>query len=100
MDYRVKTILKENQKKLYKIVFITFLSSLIWAMSCSSQNPNDAICVCYIYVNGLQARVDEVELGSTGIVNNLRKDCEGKSYIIDDDNYSSCQYVSVGFDMD
>ena len=69
-------------------------------MSCSSQNTNDAICVCYIYKNGLQARVDEVEVGNNGIFNNLRKDCEKKSYTIDDDNYSSCQYVSHGFDMD
>ena len=92
--------MKENQIKLHKIVFITLLTSLICTVSCSSQNLNDAICVCYIYENGLQARVDEVEVGSTGIFNNLRKDCEEKSYIIDDDNYSSCQYVPHGFDMD
>ena len=51
-----------------------------------------------IYENGLQARVGEV--GNNGIFNNLRKDCEEKSYIIDDDNYSSCQYVFYGLDMD
>ena len=92
--------MKENQKKLNTILFITLLISLIWAVSCSSQNPNNAICVCYIYENGLQARVDEVEVGSTGVFNSLRKECEAKSSFIDDDNYSSCQYIPHTFDMD
>ena len=89
-----------NEKKLDTIVFIVLLVSLIWIVSCSSQNTNDAICVCYIYAYGLLARLDEVEVGNYGIFSILRRDCEEKSYIIDDDNYSSCQHVAHGFYMD
>ena len=88
--------MKENQKKINTIVFITLLTSLIWTVSCD-WNVNDMICVCYIYENGLQTRIDEDVLDNGAFTSDikLRKECEAQSYFIDDDNYSSCQVVPI-----
>jgi hypothetical protein len=55
------------------------------------------ICVCYIYENGLQTRIDEDVLDNGAFTSDikLRKECEAQSYFIDDDNYSSCQVVPI-----
>jgi len=88
--------MKENQKKINTIVFITLLTSLIWTVSCDG-NVNDMTCVCYIYENNLQTRIDEAVLDNDAFTSDikLRKECEAQSYFIDDDNYSSCQVVPV-----
>ena len=80
-----------------KIVFITLIISLIWTVSCNGNNY-DMICICYIYENGLQTEVDETALNNGGFNSDIkfRKECEAKSYFIDDDNYSSCQIVPLG----
>ena len=56
------------------------------------------ICVCYIYENGSQTEVDETGLNNGGFTSDIkfRKECEAKSYFIDNDNYSSCQVISLG----
>ena len=71
--------------------------SLIWTVSCNGNN-NDMICVCYIYENGSQTEVDETGLNNGGFTSDIkfRKECEAKSYFIDNDNYSSCQVISLG----
>jgi hypothetical protein len=88
--------MKQKQKKLNTIVFITLLTSLIWTVSCDG-DVNDMICVCYIYENGLQTRIDEDVLDNGAFTSDikLRKECEAQSYFIDDDNYSSCQVVPM-----
>ena len=70
--------------------------SLIWTVSCNGNN-DDMICVCYIYENGLQTEVYETALNNGGFNSGIkfRKECEEKSYFIDDDNYSSCQIVPL-----
>ena len=84
--------MKKNQKK---IVLITLMISLIWTVSCNGNN-NDMSCVCYIYENGLQTGIDETGLDNGAFTSDIkfRKECEAKSYFIDDDNYSSCQVVT------
>lgn len=88
--------MKKNQKKINTIVFITLLTSLIWTVSCD-ENVNDMTCVCYIYENNLQTRIDEAVLDNDAFTSDikLRKECEAQSYFIDDDNYSSCQVVPM-----
>ena len=85
--------MKKNQKK---IVLITLMIILIWTMSCNGNN-NDMSCVCYIYENGLQTGIDETGLDNGAFTSDIkfRKECEAKSYFIDDDNYSSCQIVPL-----
>jgi hypothetical protein len=65
-------------------------------VSCDG-DVNDMICVCYIYENGLQTRIDEDVLDNGAFTSDikLRKECEAQSYFIDDDNYSSCQVVPI-----
>ena len=84
----------KKEKKI--IVFITFIISLIGAMSCNGYN-NDMSCVCYIYENSSQTGIDETGLDNGAFTSDIkfRKECEAKSYFIDDDNYSSCQIVPL-----
>tara|TARA_B000000532_G_C18591267_1_gene287187 strand:+ start:37 stop:342 length:306 start_codon:yes stop_codon:yes gene_type:complete len=87
---------KEIRKKRKKNIFITFFTVLIWTASCNSNN-NDMSCICYIFENGLQTEIDETGLNNGAFTSDIkfRKECEEKSYFIDDDNYSSCQIVPL-----
>ncbi len=59
------------------LLFLSTICSIVLFASCSQ----DGYCVCYIFENGVQTRVDESESDN----------CESESYVIDEDNYSICQ---------
>ena len=75
-----KPIIMNHLKRLLLSSILLILLSLI---SCQE----GGYCVCYIYENGVQTRIDESESGN----------CQSESYFIDEDNYSVCQ---VGADGD
>ena len=58
--------------------FLSILCSLVLFSNCGD---NESLCICYIYENGVQTRIDESESGN----------CQSESYFIDEDNYSVCQ---------
>ena len=64
--------------------FLSIFCSLVLFTNCGN---DEGYCVCYIYENGVQTRIDETESGN----------CQSESYFIDEDNYSVCQ---VGADGD
>ena len=71
-------------------------TSFILTSSCNANN-NDMICICYIFEYGLQTEIDETGLNNIAFSSDtkFRKECEAKSYFIDNDNYSSCQIVPL-----
>ena len=71
-------------KNFKHLLFLSILCSLVLFSNCGD---DDSLCICYIYENGVQTRIDESESGN----------CESESYFIDEDNYSVCQ---VGADGD
>ena len=71
-------------KNFKHLPFLSILCSLVLFSNCGD---DDSLCICYIYENGVQTRIDESESGN----------CESESYFIDEDNYSVCQ---VGADGD
>ena len=56
---------------------LSAIYSIVLFASCSQ----DGYCVCYIFENGVQTRVDESESDNR----------ESESYVIDEDYYSICQ---------
>ena len=64
---------------LKKLLFSSILWILLSFISCNQED----YCVCYIYENGVQTRIDESESGNN---------CQSESYFIDEDNYSVCQF--------
>ena len=64
------------------LLFLSTLCSLVLFINCGD---NVSLCICYIYENGVQTRIDESESGN----------CQSESYFIDEDNYSVCQ-LSAG----
>ena len=85
-------------KKVNEIIFVFLLMNLIWVISCT-ENKQNITCVCYIYENGVQTRIDEsviVQDSSPFSQNKAGNECEFKSYFTDDDNYSICQPLQVG----
>ena len=89
-------LMKEIWEKLKKNICITLFTVLIWIASCNSNN-DDMSCICYIFENGLQTEIDETGLNNGALTSDIkfRKDCEEKSYFIDNKNYSSCQIVPL-----
>ena len=71
-------------KNFKHLPFLSILCSLVLFSNCGD---DESLCICYIYENGVQTRIDESESGN----------CESESYFIDEDNYSVCQ---VGADGD
>ena len=61
--------------------FLSILCSLVLFINCGD---NEILCICYIYENGVQTRIDESESGN----------CQSESYFIDKGNYSVCQFSS------
>ena len=87
-------------KKVNEIIFGILLMNLIWVISCADKKQNIS-CVCYIYENGVQTRIDEsviIQDNSPFSQNKAGKECESKSYFTDEDNYSICQPLQVGND--
>ena len=66
---------------LKRLLLSSILCILLLFISCQE----GGYCVCYIYENGVQTRIDESESDN----------CESESYFIDEDNYSVCQ-LSAG----
>ena len=64
---------------LKRLLLSSILCILLSFISCNQED----ICVCYIYENGVQTRIDESESGNN---------CQSESYFIDEDNYSVCQF--------
>ena len=71
-------------KNFKHLPFLSILCSLVLFSDCGD---DESLCICYIYENGVQTRIDESESGN----------CQSESYFIDEDNYSVCQ---VGADGD
>ena len=65
--------------------FLSILCSLVLFSNCGN---NESLCICYIYENGVQTRIDESESSN----------CQSESYFIDEDNYSVCQLSAVNSD--
>ena len=65
---------------LKRLLLSSILLILLSLISCQE----GGYCVCYIYENGVQTRIDESESGN----------CQSESYFIDEDNYSVCQFSS------
>ena len=65
-------------KNFKHLPFLSILCSLVLFINCGD---NESLCICYIYKNGVQTRIDESESGN----------CQSESYFIDEDNYSVCQ---------
>ena len=65
-------------KNFKHLPFLSILCSLVLLGNCSD---DEGYCICYIYENGVQTRIDESESGN----------CQSESYFIDEDNYSVCQ---------
>ena len=63
------------------LFFLSIFCSLLVFTNCGE----DSLCICYIYENGVQTRIDESESGGN---------CQSESYFIDEDNYSVCQFSS------
>ena len=63
---------------------LSILFSLVLFSNCGD---DDSLCICYIYENGVQTRIDESESGGN---------CQSESYFIDEDNYSVCQLGADG----
>ena len=87
-------------KKVNEIIFGVLLINLIWVISCADKKQNIS-CVCYIYENGVQTRIDEsviIQDNSPFSQNKAGKECESKSYFTYEDNYSICQPLQVGND--
>ena len=70
-------------KNFKHLPFLSILCSLVLFINCGD---NESLCICYIYENGVQTRIDESESGN----------CESESYFIDEDNYSVCQLSADG----
>ena len=70
-------------KNFKHLPFLSILCSLVLFSNCGD---NESLCICYIYENGVQTRIDESESGN----------CESESYFIDEDNYSVCQLSADG----
>ena len=68
-------------KNFKHLLFLSILCSLVLFSNCGD---DDSLCICYIYENGVQTRIDESESSN----------CESESYFIDEDNYSVCQFSS------
>ena len=66
-------------KNFKHLPFLSILCSLVLFSNCGD---DESLCICYIYENGVQTRIDESESGN----------CESESYFIDEDNYSVCQF--------
>ena len=64
-------------KNFKHLPFLSILCSLVLLGNCSD---DEGYCICYIYENGVQTRIDESESGN----------CESESYTIDENNYSIC----------
>ena len=82
-----------NQFKL--LLSLSILFSLLFFSSCQ----DEGYCVCYIYENGVQTRIDEsviMQDSSPFSQNKAGNECEFKSYFTDDENYSICQPLQVG----
>ena len=62
-----------------RLLLSSILLILLSLISCQE----GGYCVCYIYENGVQTRIDESESGGN---------CQSESYFIDEDNYSVCQF--------
>ena len=70
----------------------------MWVISCADTKQNIP-CICYIYENGVQTRIDEsviIQDNSPFSENKAGKECEAKSYFTNEDNYSICQPLQVG----
>ena len=68
-------------KNFKHLPFLSILCSLVLFSDCGD---DESLCICYIYENGVQTRIDESESGN----------CQSESYFIDEDNYSVCQFSS------
>ena len=66
-------------KNFKHLPFLSILCSLVLFINCGD---NEILCICYIYENGVQTRIDESESGNW----------QSESYFIDEDNYSVCQF--------
>ena len=87
-------------KKANDILFVILLINLMSVISCADKKQN-ITCICYIYENGVQTRIDEsviIQDNSPFSQNKAGKECESKSYFTDEDNYSICQPLQVGND--
>ena len=87
-------------KKANETLFVALLINLMWVISCADTKQNIP-CICYIYENGVQTRIDEsviIQENSPFSENKAGKECEAKSYFTDEDNYSICQPLQVGND--
>ena len=69
-------------KNFKHLPFLSILCSLVLFSDCGD---DESLCICYIYENGVQTRIDESESGGS---------CQSESYFIDEDNYSVCQFSS------
>ena len=73
-NYRFLNFRGPNNTKMKKekkiIVFISFIISLIGAMSCNGYN-NDMSCVCYIYENSSQTGIDETGLDNGAFTSDI-----------------------------
>ena len=70
-------------KNFKHLPLLSILCSLVLFSNCGD---DESLCICYIYENGVQTRIDESESGN----------CESESYFIDEDNYSVCQLSADG----
>ena len=67
------------------LLLLSILFSLLFFSSCD----DEGYCVCYIYENGVQTRIEESESDN----------CSSESYVIDENNYSVCQLSAHDLDF-
>ena len=73
-------------KNFKHLPFLSIFCSLVLFSNCGD---DERLCICYIYENGVQTRIDESESGGN---------CQSESYFIDEDNYSVCQLSAANSD--
>jgi len=67
------------------LLLLSILFPLLFFTSCDDKG----YCVCYIYENSVQTRIEESESNN----------CSSESYVIDEDNYSVCQLSARDLDF-
>ena len=73
-------------KNFKHLPFLSILCSLVLFNNCGD---DDSLCICYIYENGVQTRIEEFESDN----------CSTESYVICDYNYSVCQLSARDLDF-
>ena len=73
-------------KNFKHLPFLSILCSLVLFSNCGD---DESLCICYIYENGVQTRIEESESDN----------CSSESYVIDEDNYSICQLSAHDLDF-